>query len=101
MNETDNNVSSVNTPESNNSESKIQAGQIAKTTGKVLYMSTFGWVVVMLKWMWAFMWGMLKWMGRVMLWLLIWPVGLWRSIVRSNKKRDKRFIKEMQKLNNK
>ena len=35
-------------------------------------------------------WGPTKWLGRVMLWLFLWPVGLWRSIVHGRKNREAR-----------
>jgi hypothetical protein len=35
-----------------------------------------------LLWPWAF----IKWLGRVLLWLVFLPVGIWRSIRHSRKK---------------
>ena len=35
-------------------------------------------------------WRITKWFGRVCLWLIFWPFGLWRSIVHSNAKRQAR-----------
>lgn len=32
----------------------------------------------------------MMWLGRVFLWLLAWPLGLWRSMARSRKKRELR-----------
>lgn len=32
-------------------------------------------------------WGPAKWFGRVLLWLVLWPAGLWRSI-RHGKRQD-------------
>jgi hypothetical protein len=40
-------------------------------------------------------WDFTKWVGRVTLWLLFWPIGLWRSIHHSHTKRDKRIIEEL------
>ena len=42
----------------------------------------------MLSWPWDF----LKWLGRVTLWLVFWPLGLWRSLHHSQAKRDKRSV---------
>lgn len=33
-------------------------------------------------------WGPIKWVGRVCMWLLFWPLGLWRSIVHGRNARD-------------
>ena len=33
-------------------------------------------------------WGPTKWVGRVLLWVVFWPVGLWRSIVHGRDTRD-------------
>lgn len=38
------------------------------------------------------------WIGRVALWLLFWPLGLWRSIKHSQRKRDDRIIDELRNL---
>lgn len=32
-------------------------------------------------------WRITKWFGRVCLWLVFWPLGLWRSIVHGQAKR--------------
>lgn len=37
-----------------------------------------------------FPWAVLKWLGRVTLWLVFWPVGLWRSVVHGRRKHEKR-----------
>lgn len=37
--------------------------------GSVMWWAVFGW--------W---WAPLCWLGRVVLWIVAWPVGLWRSI---------------------
>lgn len=37
---------------------------------------------------WVFVgwwWGPTKWAGRVALWLVLWPLGLWRSIRHAQK----------------
>lgn len=39
---------------------------------------------LLLGWYWA----PLKWLGRVSLWLVFFPAGLWRSIVHSRNTRD-------------
>ena len=36
-------------------------------------------------------WGPVKWFGRVLLWLVLWPVGLWRSIVHGRSAREARM----------
>jgi len=33
------------------------------------------------------MWSFIKWLGRVCLWLLFFPVGLWASIAHGRRKR--------------
>lgn len=33
-----------------------------------------------------FVWNFVKWLGRVMLWLVFLPLGLWRSIRHGRKK---------------
>lgn len=43
------------------------------------YWLTVGWI-----------WEPAKWFGRVFLWLVFWPVGLWRSIVHGRDKRERR-----------
>jgi hypothetical protein len=35
-------------------------------------------------------WGPTKWLGRVSLWLLFFPLGLWRSIAHGRKGREAR-----------
>ena len=35
-------------------------------------------------------WGPTKWLCRVMLWVFLWPLGLWRSIVHGRKNREAR-----------
>lgn len=32
-------------------------------------------------------WRFTKWLGRVTLWIVFWPFGLWRSIVHGQRKR--------------
>lgn len=42
-------------------------------------------------WLWVgWWWAPLKWLGRVSLWLIMWPLGLWRSWANSRAKRDAR-----------
>ena len=38
--------------------------------------------------------GLIKWMGRVMLWLVFWPVGLWRSIHHGRKKAIEQAVRQ-------
>jgi hypothetical protein len=40
-------------------------------------------------------WNITKWLGRVALWLVFWPVGLWRSIRHGQAKRDARIVEEL------
>lgn len=42
-------------------------------------------------------WAPAKWIGRVLLWLVLWPVGLWRSITNSRSKREARERRGYQK----
>lgn len=35
--------------------------------------------------------GFVKWCGRVTLWLVLWPVGLWRSMRHGRRKSEKRI----------
>lgn len=44
-----------------------------------VYWVTIGWV-----------WEPLKWLGRVMLWLVFFPLGLWRSLVHGRSKGENR-----------
>jgi len=45
-------------------------------------------------WLWVgWWWAPLKWAGRVTLWMIAWPVGLWRSWAnhkRNEKARERR-----------
>ena len=36
------------------------------------------------------------WFGRVCLWLVFWPVGLWRSIHHGRKASERRMAKQLQ-----
>jgi hypothetical protein len=38
-------------------------------------------------------WNPLKWLGRVCLWLVLWPIGLWRSLRHGRKKSEQRIIR--------
>lgn len=42
-------------------------------------------------------WSFTKWLTRVTLWLLIWPVGLWRSIRHGRKRRDAELVAQFKK----
>lgn len=46
----------------------------ARTAHGFMYWLLVGWY-----------WGPLKWVGRVLLWVFLWPVGLWRSVVHGRK----------------
>ena len=35
------------------------------------------------------------WAGRVALWLLFWPVGLWRSIRHGRRKDQRQLVREL------
>lgn len=35
------------------------------------------------------------WLGRVSLWVLFLPLGIWRSLKHSQKKRDRKMLEEM------
>jgi hypothetical protein len=37
--------------------------------------------------------GFIKWLGRVFLWLVFLPLGLWRSIRHGRKKSEERILK--------
>ncbi|HYT30557.1 MAG TPA: hypothetical protein VEN82_07250 [Actinomycetota bacterium] len=37
------------------------------------------------------------WLGRVLLWLTLWPVGLWRSLRHSRKKSERRMLRAIDK----
>lgn len=41
------------------------------------------------------LWGGITRTGRILLWLVFWPVGLWRSLVHGRKKRDAELLREM------
>ena len=38
-------------------------------------------------------WGFVKWLGRVSLWVVFLPLGLWRSIRHGRRKRDERLAR--------
>ena len=45
-------------------------------------------------WYWLLVgwwWGPTKWSGRVLLWLLFWPLGLWRSMAHHGNARDSKM----------
>lgn len=60
---------------------------------RITYWITIGWMVALAKPAWA----LLKKLGRIALWIGLFPVGLWRSIVHGRRKREKRFIEELRK----
>lgn len=41
------------------------------------------------------LWNFTKWIGRVSLWLLFWPLGLWRSYRHGQDKRDQRMAERL------
>ncbi len=41
------------------------------------------------------MWSFMKWCGRVTLWLVFLPLGLWRSIKHGQKQRQERLLHDM------
>lgn len=47
-----------------------------------IYWLSVGWI-----------WEPLKWLGRVGLWLTLWPLGLWRSLVHGRRKDQNRLPK--------
>jgi hypothetical protein len=67
--------------------------QAAKKSGKTLYWVTIGWMVALAKPLWV----VLKKVGRIVLWIVLLPVGLWRSIVHGRKKRDRRLLERLRK----
>jgi hypothetical protein len=34
-----------------------------------------------------------RWMGRVLLWVLFFPLGIWRSVVNHSRKKERRRMK--------
>lgn len=52
----------------------------ARTAHGLLYWLTIG-----------LFWSPLKWSVRVLLWLALWPLGLWRSMASSRAKQDARL----------
>lgn len=41
--------------------------------------------------------GFFTWIGRVLLWVFLLPVGIWRSLVHHRKKGQKRAVAQMRK----
>ena len=39
--------------------------------------------------------GTLTRIGRITLWLVCWPLGLWRSLVHGQKRRQRKFEREL------
>lgn len=46
-----------------------------------------GWVYWLVVGWW---WEPTKWLGRVSLWIVFWPIGLWRSVRHGRKNREAR-----------
>jgi len=42
-----------------------------------------------------FVWGFVKWLGRVALWIVFLPLGLWRSVRHGRRKSERRIIEAM------
>lgn len=42
-----------------------------------------------------FVWSFLRWLGRVALWVVFLPLGLWRSVRHGQRKRDRRQADEL------
>jgi hypothetical protein len=40
-------------------------------------------------------WGFTKWLGRVSLWIVFLPLGLWRSIRHGRRKSEQRLLEAM------
>lgn len=38
------------------------------------------------------------WLGRITLWILVLPLGIWRSLVHHRKKGERRMEKRMEKI---
>jgi hypothetical protein len=43
--------------------------------------------------------GLFTWMGRVLLWVFLLPVGIWRSLVHHRKKGERRAVETMRREN--
>lgn len=41
--------------------------------------------------------GLFTWIGRVLLWLFLFPVGVWRSLRHHRKKGEKRALRKFEK----
>lgn len=64
-----------------------------KRIAKIAYWVLLGWEVWILKISWA----ALKFAGRVLLWFLCWPIGMWRSITHRGDKRTDKMLAAMAK----
>lgn len=80
-----------------------QVTDIAKKTGMAL-VAAASWLAHAL---WAIsratgriLWGTAKWTARVGLWLVCWPLGLWRSIRHGRKKNNAKVLAEVKKFRN-
>lgn len=60
--------------------------------------SAVGISLAIIVWVFAVSWGFTKWFGRVCLWLLFFPLGLWRSINHGSNKRQKKQLAAMQEM---
>lgn len=75
---------------------KTIAIKTANTTlriSKVVWDMT--WATLIVLWDWT--WRSLKYIGRVSLWVLVLPLGIFRSWLHHSKKRDERIIAELEK----
>ena len=41
--------------------------------------------------------GLITWFGRMLLWIFLLPVGIWRSLVHHRKKGTKKAVEQMRK----
>ena len=60
---------------------------------KIAYWVLLGWMIWILKICWV----ALKFTGRILLWILFWPIGMWRSITHHGDKRNDKMIAAMTK----
>jgi hypothetical protein len=38
------------------------------------------------------------WFGRILLWIFLFPIGVWRSLVHHRKKGERRTVKRVEKM---
>lgn len=43
----------------------------------------------------VFVWNFVKWFGRVLLWIFLFPIGVWRSLRHGRRKTEKRILEAM------